>query len=400
MSGSAGHQPSSGAAVVLGEAGTLRPHTLEAAGDRIPPHHVSVVCRDCYYAKDRSTSRCKMLEQNLARLWVVAPVVIVSFFVSLTLIVLLRPWLSRHALAHPNARSSHQAATPQGGGIAVMIAALSVAWGAILLVPGPVHEQCVQLLAVTAGMILLAAIGAIDDIWSLRAAPRLVIQCIAVGAIIAALPADLHILPHLPRWLEHSCLFVAGLWFVNLVNFMDGIDWMTVAEFVPAAGAILLLGMAGEVDLPATLLAAALLGAIAGFAPFNKPVARLFLGDVGSLPMGLLLGWLLLQLAAKGHLAAALILPLYYLADASITLMRRAAHAELFWQAHRTHFYQRAIANGFTVPQVVTRIFCANIALAALALSTFAAPALGWLALTGAAGIVAWLLTAFARGSP
>jgi hypothetical protein len=80
--------------------------------------------------------------------------------------------------------------------------------------------------------------------------------------------------------------------------------------------------------------------------------------------------------------------------------MRRAARAEPFWQAHRTHFYQRAVANGFTVPQVVTRIFCTNIALAALALSTFAAPGLGWLALTGAAGIVAWLLAGFARCKP
>jgi UDP-N-acetylmuramyl pentapeptide phosphotransferase/UDP-N-acetylglucosamine-1-phosphate transferase len=236
--------------------------------------------------------------------------------------------------------------------------------------------------------------------WSLQAAPRLAVQCIAIGAIIVALPADLQMLPHLPRWLEHSCLFVGGLWFVNLVNFMDGIDWMTVGEFVPAAGAFVLLGVAGEVDLPATLLAAALLGAIAGFAPFNKPVAQLFLGDVGSLPMGLLLGWLLLQLAAEGHLAAAFILPLYYLSDASITLIRRAARAEPFWQAHRTHFYQRAIANGFTVPQVVARIFCANIALAVLALSTFAVPGIGWLALMAAAGIVAWLLAAFVRGSP
>ena len=94
-----------------------------------------------------------------------------------------------------------------------------------------------------------------------------------------------------------------------------------------------------------------------GFAPFNKPVARLFLGDVGSLPIGLLLGWLLLQLAAKGHLAAALILPLYYLADATITLACRIARGEPIWQAHRTHFYQRATDNGFSVPAIVTRVF-------------------------------------------
>jgi len=339
-----------------------------------------------------------MFEQALERLSVLAPVVIFSFFGSLILIMLLRPWLARHALAHPNTRSSHQVPTPQGGGIAVMIAALSVSWGAIILMPALMQDQGPQLLVVTAGMILLAAIGAIDDMQSLQATTRLAIQCMAVAAIMAVLPADWQILPHLPRWMERGCLFLGGLWFVNLVNFMDGIDWMTVVEFVPAIGAITLVGLAGELEFAATLFAAALLGAILGFAPFNKPVARLFLGDVGSLPMGLLLGWLLLQLAGKGHLAAALILPLYYLADASITLARRIATGEAFWHAHRTHFYQRAIHRGFTVPQVVARVFCVNLALAALALSTLAAPKLGWLALVAAAGIVAWLLATFVRG--
>jgi len=339
-----------------------------------------------------------MFEQAMGRLWVLAPAVLVSLLVSLGLIVLLRPWLARHALAHPNARSSHHAPTPQGGGIAVIIAAVSVSWGVIALVPAVIGDQGVQVLAVTAAMILLAVVGAIDDMLSLRATPRLAMQCIAVGTIIAALPADLQILPHFPWWVERGCLLLGGLWFVNLVNFMDGIDWMTVAEFVPAIGAITVLGIAGNVDFLPALLAAALLGAILGFAPFNKPVAQLFLGDVGSLPMGLLLGWLLLQLAGKGHLVAALILPLYYLADATLTLAWRTASGQAFWQAHRAHFYQRAVDHGLTVPEVVVRVFCVNLALAALALSTLAAPHLEWLALGAAAVIVALLLVSFVRG--
>ena len=190
------------------------------------------------------------------------------------------------------------------------------------------------------------------------------------------------------------------MWFVNLVNFMDGIDWMTVAEFVPVTGAIVLISLAGTIGLLPALVAAALLGATLGFAPFNKPVAQLFLGDVGSLPMGLLLGWLLLQLAGKGHLAAALILPLYYLADATLTLVRRIAKGERIWQAHRTHFYQRATDNGFTVAEIITRVFLVNLALAALALVTVAAPSIvvSLAALAGAAAIVAWLLVTLARG--
>ena len=77
---------------------------------------------------------------------------------------------------------------------------------------------------------------------------------------------------------------------MNLVNFMDGLDLMTVAEIVPVTGALVLLGWLGELPAPATIAAAALCGAMLGFAPFNRPVAKIFLGDVGSLPIGLLAG--------------------------------------------------------------------------------------------------------------
>ncbi len=129
-------------------------------------------------------------------------------------------------------------------------------------------------------------------------------------------------------------------------------------------------------------------------------MAKLFLGDVGSLPAGLLVAWLLLELAAVGHLAAALILPLYYLADATITLAGRIARGEPFWQAHRMHFYQRATDRGFTVPQVVSRVFLVNLALVAMALVTIASSsfAVAIAALAAAAVLVATLLLSFVHG--
>src|SRR6185369_2068230 len=95
-----------------------------------------------------------------------------------------------------------------------------------------------------------------------------------------------------------------------------------------------IFGLAGALPLYATLTAVSLCGAMIGFAPFNRPVARLFLGDVGSLPVGLLLGWLLILLAGSGHLAAALLLPLYFVADTGATLLRRARAGEQLWVAH------------------------------------------------------------------
>src|SRR5437763_6858534 len=270
-----------------------------------------------------------------------AVVLAVAAALTVGLIAVLRPLLARYALARPNARSSHKQPTPQGGGIAVAAAALLSVWLGVLM-SASLADGGTQLLALSLSAVLLAVVGAVDDIRGLGPAPRLLMQLLAVGIVIAALPADFSIVPQLPVTAERALLLLGGVWFVNLVNFMDGIDWMTVAEVVPVTAAAALLGALGAEPLDGTLVALGLLGATLGFAPFNRPVAKLFLGDVGSLPIGLILGWLMLMLAGRGHVAAALLLPLYYLADASLTLAHRIAHGEAFWEAHRTHFYQRA----------------------------------------------------------
>ena len=282
----------------------------------------------------------------------------------------LRPLLQRYALARPNARSSHRVPTPQGAGIAVVAATLTIA-AAIIAWAGSIHPAIPTV--VFAATLFIALVGVGDDIKSIPVLPRLLLQAAAVAAVVFTASSDFRIVPAYPLWVERSVLLLAGLWFVNLVNFMDGLDWMTVAEAVPISGAMLVLGWFGEFPAPATILAAALFGAMLGFAPFNRPVAKIFLGDVGSLPIGLLLGWCLLQLAWHQQLAAALLLPLYYLADATVTLLRRLVGREPFWAAHRSHFYQRATDNGFTVLRVVSEVFALNIALAALAMATIAA---------------------------
>jgi len=138
------------------------------------------------------------------------------------------------------------------------------------------------------------------------------------------------------------------------------------------SAALAALAWFGEAPLSVLPIALALSGALLGFAPFNRPIARLFLGDVGSLPIGLVIGWCLIALASQAHLAAALLLPFYYLADATITLFRRIARGERFWDAHRSHFYQRATNNGFSVRQVVAEVFLLNLYLAGLAAASVA----------------------------
>jgi UDP-N-acetylmuramyl pentapeptide phosphotransferase/UDP-N-acetylglucosamine-1-phosphate transferase len=315
------------------------------------------------------------------------------------LIVALYPWLERYALARPNARSSHRAPTPQGGGIAVLAAVIAAV--AVALILGLLGSSAnAALFSVIGAAVLMGCIGAVDDIRPLPVGPRLLLQALAVAWVIYALPDQWRLVPFLPLSIERTLVLIGGLWFVNLVNFMDGIDWMTVVEALPLSAGLAAAGAADALPPNGTVVALALGGAMIGFAHFNRPVAKIFLGDVGSLPIGLILGWLLLLLAAGGHLIAALLMPLYYLADATVTLMQRLLRGEPVWQAHRTHFYQVATDRGFTVSEVVARVFIVNVVLCALAILTVVAPGRinDIAALSGGAAIVTLLLAAFARG--
>jgi UDP-N-acetylmuramyl pentapeptide phosphotransferase/UDP-N-acetylglucosamine-1-phosphate transferase len=326
-------------------------------------------------------------------------ILLIAVAASAAIIVALKPFLARYAVAQPNPRSSHAQPTPQGGGIAVVVATLlAVLVGAAMPGAGPIAG----LWPLAAAVLLLALTGACDDIFHLSVAPRFLAQFIAIGLVVASLPAEARVVPLLPWWVERVALFLAGVYAVNVVNFMDGLDWMTVAEVVPVTAALWILSLDGALPPADAAIAVALLGATIGFAPFNRPVAKLFLGDVGSLPIGLLLFWLLLQLAANGHLAAAIELPLYYVADATVTLALRLVRRENLLRAHRTHFYQRATDRGYSVAEVVTSVFITNVALAFLAIITIGRESLeahgSALALAALAVLVA--LVRFVRGKP
>jgi UDP-N-acetylmuramyl pentapeptide phosphotransferase/UDP-N-acetylglucosamine-1-phosphate transferase len=310
-------------------------------------------------------------------MWLVGGAVTVIFaaLMSALLIVALMPWLKRYALAKPNARSSHRMPTPQGGGIAVIAATLGAVGVALAIFSlGASHD--LNLPKIVAAVLVMTCLGAIDDMRELPAGLRLILQAIVIAGIIYALPDQLRVVPQLPWWLERVLLLIGGLWFVNLVNFMDGIDWMTVAEVIPLTATLTVLGIAGALPSYGMALALALGGAMIGFAYFNRPVAKVFLGDVGSLPIGLILGWLLLLVAGGGHLVAAVVMPLYYLADATIT------------------------DKGFTTMAVVARVFAVNIGLGFLAVISVIVPGRPSeiAALTVGAVLVAWLLAAFERG--
>ncbi len=314
-------------------------------------------------------------------LFLSAAIALLSAFTTAVLVGLLR---RRAILDHPNARSSHERPTPRGGGLAVVPITL-VAW-----VAGAGFDLPAGLAVILCGAVALALISWIDDLRSLPAALRLAVHAAIVGVGIIWL--DDHGLIFqglLPAWLDTLAAGILWLWFVNLFNFMDGIDGISGVETICIGAGLVALAAATAHATPPAWFGATLAAAAAGFLAWNWHPARIFLGDVGSVPVGFLLGFLLLALAARGYWAAALILPAYYLADATITLGRRAWRRERIWQAHAEHFYQQAVQSGMSHAQVSLAILAANLVLIGLALTSLSAPLTS---LSGAALVVAILL--------
>lgn len=235
-----------------------------------------------------------------------------------------------------------------------------------------------------AGALLLLIVSATDDVRGLGAAFRFGAQIVAIALALAGLPGDALLFQGwLPLPLDRLATAVAWLWFVNLYNFMDGIDGLAATEAVAIGAGIgaaaLLAGAAFDsVAAPGWLLAAAAMG----FLPWNWQRARIFLGDVGSILLGFLGGWLLIALAIEGQAAAALILPAYFLADATVTLLRRLMQGAHPAEPHREHFYQRAIRAGWSHARTTLFVACVNAGLFLLALLSVDHP---WPAIAGAA---------------
>lgn len=238
------------------------------------------------------------------------------------------------------------------------------------------HGAEPKLLGVLVAAAGLTLLGAIDDASGLSVSSRLTGQALAAIITVGVLPEQLRLFPGLmPAGVEDALLVLGIVWFVNAVNFLDGLDWMTVAQVGPMTLGVAALHAIGAVPATVALLALALLGATLGFAIFNKHPASIFLGDGGSLPIGLLLAFMLI-FVAETNLAAALLLALYTLADSILTLFRRLIAGERVFSAHRTHFYQRAVAEGLRVPQVTARIFALGMVLSGLAVTAVLADSL------------------------
>ncbi|WP_114395926.1 glycosyl transferase [Oleisolibacter albus] len=251
---------------------------------------------------------------------------------------------------------------------------------------------------------LLCGVGAValvswlDDLRSRPAWLRLLVQTAAVAAGLQSLPDGTAVFQGLlPVGADRLLTGILWLWFINAYNFMDGIDGLTAAETISIGLGLMLVANLASIPGPLAGWGAVLAGAALGFLPWNWHPARLFLGDVGSISLGFLVGWLLVLTAAEGAWAPALILPAFYLVDATITLLRRMATGHSPLVPHRTHAYQRAAVR-MPHHHVVLRIILGNSLL--LGLASYAALWPGaWLSMLMGAAVIAAALYLWLHGS-
>ncbi|MEO8809296.1 MAG: glycosyltransferase family 4 protein [Rhodanobacter sp.] len=246
----------------------------------------------------------------------------------------------RGMLDLPGQRRSHRVPTPRGGGVGIVFALLICLPGVALSSPVAWSAPIVWV-ALCAALVIVALAGWWDDHRPLPVWPRLAAQVLGVGLFSASLVATD------TRWWWLPLLVAGGVWSINLHNFMDGIDGLLAQQVVFVAGG--LAALAWGRGQPALVLSAACLASSAlGFWCFNRPPARIFMGDVGSGSAGLLVFafsvavWRL----EPALLWPALILSSAFLVDSSLTLLTRMWQGRRWYDAHRAHLYQWLVRRG------------------------------------------------------
>ena len=286
---------------------------------------------------------------------------------SLVLTPLFRVWaLRRNRLDVPNERSSHHVPTPRNGGSAMAIA--------VVLAVGVFGRVIDAQLAVLGAAALLVVLLALAD--EHRALPqwlRLLVQFIVATTAVLALeywPPSFDALSRdsLPIWVLGAVAILWVTWVINAYNFMDGINGIASTEAIVCGVTLgLLFGRAS--DIGGQVVAFSLAGAALGFLPWNFPNASIFMGDVGAYVFGFFFSALAVRAGAEHMLIPAALPLLPFLADATVTLVRRVVKGEAFFRAHRSHYYQRLNILGWSHARVtslwtVLAVACSTVALA------------------------------------
>jgi UDP-N-acetylmuramyl pentapeptide phosphotransferase/UDP-N-acetylglucosamine-1-phosphate transferase len=320
---------------------------------------------------------------------------IVAFLVGILMPHLIE-YLERQSLFDiPNERSSHVKPTPRGGGWLVLGLPIMLLFLTSFFLSLP-PDVLNSLYALVAALFIVMIVSGADDRYTLGTRIRLLIHLMVAILVVYTLPDAVRVLPLLPDIIENIILILGLVWMMNLTNFMDGINGITAVNGINTAIGLALFSLIYGLPVP-SILSSLLLGGLTGFIVWNWGNAKIFMGDVGSIPLGLWLGYGLIFVADQVGIIPALLLALYPILDATITLVKRAWQRKPIWQAHKEHFYQQAVQNGRTHARTSTFIAAYNLLCLLLFLAVLYVPHTEWVLLGVALLGFYRLVTLFAR---
>ena len=249
----------------------------------------------------------------------------------------------------PNLRSSHLSATPIGAGIVIVFITLLYIFLHTLTKFIILKELEFSNLIIFFLLFTLAYISWKDDLKHISRTIRISFHIIAATVGINCLSEPGLVFQGIfPTYLDIILTIVLWVWIINLTNFMDGIDGLSGIEgiyiFFGALIILLLFGKSIEFqdDFFIIIFLLIITCSLLGFLFWNWHPAKIFLGDVGSIPIGFLVGWIVFELAIIELWHASLLLPMYYFFDSTLTLSKRIIRKEKIFEAHKNHFYQKA----------------------------------------------------------
>ena len=261
------------------------------------------------------------------------------------------------AVDQPSGRRIHLEPTPRLGGLALLAGFLAPV---LLFLPVSTGSRAIVL-----GALLIALLGAVDDVWGLSPMVKLAGQLACAALPVAAgLTIDHVTLPFLGVGdLGPAQYPITLLWFValvNMINFTDGMDGL--AAGVSGLGATtfaIIAASLGRAD-PA-IMAAALAGACAAFLVFNFHPAKVFMGDSGSMLLGFVIAGVAVDGVMKSAAAVAVVVPLIVLAipilDTSFVVMKRLKYRLPVYGADRSHFHHRFFTIGWSQRKTVLALY-------------------------------------------
>jgi UDP-N-acetylmuramyl pentapeptide phosphotransferase/UDP-N-acetylglucosamine-1-phosphate transferase len=277
----------------------------------------------------------------------------------------------------PSHRRAHDKITPRGGGIGLVL---------IYCIIFPVFEYAYSGAFIYTEKIMpifvpIALISFWDDVYQVSIPLRLFIHCLCACLAVMWLIHPFSLFHNeLPKYLDLIISTFAFVAFLNIYNFLDGIDGISASESIHLSCTILILCALRSDLIPNVgfiiVTVTILLGWSIGFIVFNWQPAKIFLGDAGSISLGFLYGLCLILIATAGDrlFASAAIASLYYIADGGLTIMIRFVNGEKIWEPHLKHFFQKAVKNGKSHAEVVRKIIICNFILMLLAISALYYP--------------------------